>query len=82
MIISTQAEKNTVIETVEEALIEVGRRIAHPSFVDFVRQTLIPGSKLKYELIIKKSNASQFVVSLNYKEETPNKSICTLIRLQ
>jgi hypothetical protein len=82
MIISTQTKTNAVIETVEEALIEMGKRISHPSFAEFVRQTLSLGSNLRYEMIVKKSNASTFVVSLNYKEESPKKSISTLIRLQ
>jgi hypothetical protein len=73
--------KTNRIQTVEEALVEMGNRIASPDFGAFVRQLIEAGADVKYELKIKKSNSPGFVVALNYQAEAPKKSFGTLLGL-
>ena len=69
------------LERVEEALAVMGERIASNDFAKEVRKLIESGANAKYILTIKKSNQPGFIVSLDYKCESPMKSCGVFLKL-
>lgn len=69
------------VESVEQALVVMGKRISSREFTSVVRQLIEAGTDVKYVLTIKKSNQPGFVVALDYHMESPKKSCGRFLKL-